>query len=679
MLLKVIMDSSCSRDRHLVKLALEQQKTLFSQYRIQGNSCIPSEQHNPLECMESDIDDDNDSDLDNSSKDPTWFPNNNNESDDSMHSETEDENLRIKRLYREATEQTRMRVVIETNDNTTPGKKRARPGRSDNEQWQKNRNKKLRMQGQKYLGLKKDHNGKYAYSIEREEREILPSKCSKRCKHCALFTENERTEIFNRFWNNMDWDQKKIFVCSMVDKFEAKKKTEDSRRNQSFQYHLKRNGIRTSVCKMILATLGIGQRTLYEWVNKSQNGVPDIRAKRQGIERNSDRIQSARDFLDVLPKMPSHYCRANSSKIYLEPVITSFNELYREYQRYCVQQEKQEICVKYFKRIFDDGNLSLYQSKKDQCDVCCSYETRNISIEECQLHIQRKDEARAEKVKDKDRCCDTVKVITLDLQGVLLCPLLKASSMYYKTKLGCHNFTIHDMSSHNVTCYFWDESEGELSANSFASCVGDYISNIDPGIKELVIFSDGCTYQNRNVTLSNTHLYYAYSKKITIIQKILEKGHTQMECNGVHSSIERKIRNKPIYSPQTYVDLIRDARPNQRYDVKYLTHQFFRNYGEMKYLTSIRPGARVGDPVVTDIRVLRYSTEGEIQYKLNFTDDFQDFPRKSKARQPSLNDEISHLYTETIPIKSSKYQHLQDLKTVIPRDYHPFYDNLSHK
>ena len=97
-----------------------------------------------------------------------------------------------------------------------------------------------------------------------------------------------------------------------------------------------------------------------------------------------------------------------------------------------------------------------------------------------------------------------------------------------------------------------------------------------------------------------------------------------------------------------------------RYDVKYLTHHFCRNYGELKYLTSIRPGVRVGDPVVTDIRVLRYSTEGEIQYKFIFTDDFQDFPRKSKARQPSLNDEIkpslndeiNHLFTETIPIRS---------------------------
>ena len=304
----------------------------------------------------------------------------------------------------------------------------------------------------------------------------------------------------------------------------------------------------------------------------------------------------------------------------------------------------------------------------------------NVSEEEYRKHMERKEMARAEKASDKIRAetSNEVKIVTLDLQAVLLCPLLKASALYYKTKLGCHNFTIHEMDSRHVTCYFWHESEGELTANSFASCVADFIDKLDDGVKELVIYSDGCTYQNRNVTLSNTLLHKAFAKKITIIQKYLEKGHTQMECDSVHSTIEQKLRNKPIYCPQNYVDLIKEARQNQPYTVMYLSHDFFGNYSDLKYYSSIRPGSRVGDPVVTDIRVLKYTEDGSLQYKLNFADQYQDLPRRCKVGHPSADDKIDRLYSSQVPIKKAKFQHLQELKSVIPRDYHPFYDSLPH-
>ncbi|CAG2231291.1 unnamed protein product [Mytilus edulis] len=303
----------------------------------------------------------------------------------------------------------------------------------------------------------------------------------------------------------------------------------------------------------------------------------------------------------------------------------------------------------------------------------------NVSEEEYRNHVDRKEKARAEKASDKIRAqtSNDIKVVTLDLQAVLLCPLLKASALYYKTKLGCHNFTVHEMDSTHVTCYFWTESEGELTANSFASCLSDFIDKLE-GVKELVIYSDGCTYQNRNLTVSNTLLRQAFEKKITIIQKYLEKGHTQMECDSIHSTIERKLRNKPIYCPQNYIDLIKDARPHQPYDVKYISHEFFGKYSELKYYSSIRPGNRVGDPVVTNIRVLKYTEDGSLQYKLDFSDQYQDLARRSKVGLPSVDDTIERLYLSQVPIKKAKYQHLQELKAVIPRDFHPFYDSLPH-
>ena len=72
---------------------------------------------------------------------------------------------------------------------------------------------------------------------------------------------------------------------------------------------------------------------------------------------------------------------------------------------------------------------------------------------------------------------DSVKVITMDVQAVLLCPKLNASALCYKTKLQCHNFTIYDLKLKAVDCYFWHEGEADLSSKSFSSCIANYIEN----------------------------------------------------------------------------------------------------------------------------------------------------------------------------------------------------------
>ncbi len=170
-----------------------------------------------------------------------------------------------------------------------------------------------------------------------------------------------------------------------------------------------------------------------------------------------------------------------------------------------------------------------------------------------------------------------------------------ASAIYYKTKLSCHNFTVYDMHTSEVQCYFWHEAEGDLSSNSFTSCIIDYIEEIvatSDDVKEVIIFSDGCTYQNRNVVLANALATLAKEKNITITQKFLERGHTQMEVDSVHSVIERKLKNQQIYVTQNYVDIMKGARRILPYKVRYVDHTFFRNYQEIQAYSSIRRARR---------------------------------------------------------------------------------------
>ncbi|GFN99821.1 hypothetical protein PoB_002632700 [Plakobranchus ocellatus] len=95
-----------------------------------------------------------------------------------------------------------------------------------------------------------------------------------------------------------------------------------------------------------------------------------------------------------------------------------------------------------------------------------------------------------------------------------------------------------------------------------------------------------------------------------------------MEVDSMHSLIERKLKNTPIYSPIDYFTIFRTSRVSPRpYEVKSLNHCLFRNYGQVSTFKTIRPGRQKGDPTVNDLRCLKYSPDGELSYKLTFDED----------------------------------------------------------
>lgn len=320
--------------------------------------------------------------------------------------------------------------------------------------------------------------------------------------------------------------------------------------------------------------------------------------------------------------------------------------------------------------------------KKDECDTCVSFRMGNLDSCSYNEHQEMKQEARNEKINDTNQ--HERYVYTMDLQSVLLSPKSNVSSMYYKTKLVVHNFTLYDLKTADGYCYIWNESEGNLSSDEFSTIIATFIESLLPLEKsddKIILYSDGCTYQNRNANLSNALLNIAMHYNITIEQKFLEKGHTQMEADSMHSLIERQMKNKTINVPADYIKICEAARkrPNA-YKVKYLNFNFFKKFDTVKFVKSIRPGTRTGDPVVTNIRALRYSPNRTIQYKLRFSNNWQDLPaRVNRTIKPVTLEELPNLYKERIRITKTKYEHLQQLKVTLPADFHAFYDNLPYQ
>lgn len=159
-----------------------------------------------------------------------------------------------------------------------------------------------------------------------------------------------------------------------------------------------------------------------------------------------------------------------------------------------------------------------------------------------------------------------------------------------------------------------------------------------------------------------------------------------MEADNVHSTLEHYFK-APLYSPGNYISRMRIARKKQPYNVKVIDYSFFKNFDAVCSLKSLRPGKKAGDKVVTNICKLLYTKEGEIFYKTSFNNDWtilheqnnaSKITRASMKNSHILEQELSQLYTEPLPISNSKYHDLQSLKQVIEKDHHLFYDNLKH-
>lgn len=363
------------------------------------------------------------------------------------------------------------------------------------------------------------------------------------------------------------------------------------------------------------------------------------------------------------------------------------SDVYAEYKRQC---EDSIVPIKplstfTFYKVIESENLAFQQPKKDRCDTCVANDAGLVSEEVYNDHVNLKERARHEKRLDKDRAIEgTHFVITQDVQAVKVCPSLNASALYFKTKLACHNFSVYDMKSGSARCYWFNETQADLCAPTFASCVIDFLKdkwNKDTKIP-IVIWSDGCTNQNRNSIMANALLSFSNDYDVEITQKFLEKGHTQMEVDSIHAVIENKIHNQPIHLPSDFIKIAASARSNPSpIEQKEVTFDFVKNFSQRKLLmyNSIRPGSKTGDPVVTDIRAIKYKS-GNISVKIkSFDNDFFDLPQRKRRNEVASLSEFQQSHQAPLKITHTKWNHLQDLKAVIPSDCHPFYDSLPYE
>ena len=125
------------------------------------------------------------------------------------------------------------------------------------------------------------------------------------------------------------------WLVSITQKEEIKRKRVDlGKRSVSFKYHINEGvGTRLGCLQFLSATLNISSKTIYHTVNNSSWGCAkdDLRGKQ--VPPNKTKPATIQSGINFINSLPSHYCRHNSTRVYLTHEYKNIANLYSTYKK----------------------------------------------------------------------------------------------------------------------------------------------------------------------------------------------------------------------------------------------------------------------------------------------------------------------------------------------------------
>ncbi|KAG0725379.1 Glyoxylate reductase/hydroxypyruvate reductase [Chionoecetes opilio] len=237
--------------------------------------------------------------------------------------------------------------------------------------------------------------------------------------------------------------------------------------------------------------------------------------------------------------------------------------------------------------------------KMDTCTICDTLQMAlsNATTEQEKADQQAKlddHQREAKKAQDymkrlQDDNDPETRAVCIDLQQILPTPKLHTSAAYYRRKLWTYNFCIHNLKTKASTMFVWDETVAKRGSIEVASCLHKWmeLESAKGDFGRLVVISDNCAGQNKNINLVLMYLRELHSKRLFEVNHVyLVPGHSYMACDRAFGNIERKITNQGvIYTPDDYIDAIKNAVA-AGFPVIKMTQDDFFSFGTLsKYIT----------------------------------------------------------------------------------------------
>lgn len=454
------------------------------------------------------------------------------------------------------------------------------------------------------------------------------------------------------------------------------------------KYYLPAVNGRVRVCKMMfLSTLNITDkktRILSAKIVKNYGiSFEDRRIENGGQNRIPiEHIKYIENHINSFPAYTSHYGREKSSKMYLSNDLT-IARMFRLYEKKCAEDNHEPVEYDAYRKVFRTFKLGFRRPSKDTCPECDKFSTQikgesNLEEKNKLQALHDAHQAKAKRLYDEKKAdvqaakkMGTVRTASFDLQKCLATPHLQCGTAYYCRQLYTFNFTIFStVQSGNVAdCYIWDETKARRGSQEVGSCILQDLAKMDPKIEFVNFYSDRCSGQNLNFVVCMTFSKYIQEahkagRQITIRHKFMVSGHSHMEVDSVHASIERAKHKTTvnIETPRDWAVFIGAIERKVPFKVNEMDQKDFLALKELESINKRPTKNTCGDKIkFRDISIFEYrSNEANIVfYKYDTCD--ENFHSFHVATFPETV-ELKPIETEPIPLATEK---LHDLKKLM--------------
>ena len=351
-------------------------------------------------------------------------------------------------------------------------------------------------------------------------------------------------------------------------------------------------------------------------------------------------------------------------------------------------------------------NVGIEPPKSETCNYCDSKDIELESLDQIKDAVRIREIALGKKIHtdtaeavhefrkvyevDSD---SSLTAIAIGLQSDLPIPYLTtglkcARGFQYTRKLSTYNLCIHNLKSKVVYFYIWNETEARKGSSEIASCLLHYVENfVSDNIKKLVIFSDNCRVQYKNINIVLYYLRLIQRERFQFVQHYYTvPGHSFLPCNEDFDILQHSLIDQNIYSTAHYIELIKNCSThNIFYVIEMKNDSFFdfdclhKGVARQVFLENVFQNARClifSEDYKIGFKIKsQFACENPIRVKLQKGKSNKYEPSKVNLAAISL----PLKYPNGIKITAAKLSDLKDLCKLVPQSYQSFYQEIFRK
>uniref|UniRef100_A0A8D8SK62 DUF7869 domain-containing protein n=2 Tax=Cacopsylla melanoneura TaxID=428564 RepID=A0A8D8SK62_9HEMI len=383
------------------------------------------------------------------------------------------------------------------------------------------------------------------------------------CESLTLVTVHNLHEVFYK----LNYNEHNLFLLRHVNIRSVKRRRPGKRDDNSTKlagYDYKISG--TPVCRAtFLNTFSINVhrlRTLQEKIKARDLVARDKRGSHTNRPRatNHEDIDQVRLHIRSFPLMENHYSRRVSTKKCLNYNL-SVKKMHRLFHE---KFPNHPVSYSLYRKVFiRDFNLRFGTPRSDTCKKCDKFyaqlilassdeEKQTIETETTEHHMEA-DEAY--KILAEDGENPNLVTLCVDLQQVIVTPMLTHSDVYYQRQYSNYNLAVHNMTKKQANMFLWHQMVAKRGAKDIGSCMLNYVvtnfKKLGPREeRKLVIWSDRCVGQNNNKTILSLCMFFIRCRFFSEVhQKFLVTGHSFLPCDRDFALIEREKKKTKLMVP----------------------------------------------------------------------------------------------------------------------------------